>query len=241
MTAAELKQALAEQASDEVAASSKWFFKTGPGQYGEGDVFIGVRVPVIRKVCKEFKDLPLNEIAKLLDSEVHEHRLAAVILLASQYTRADEQKGRAIYELYLEKLYSGRVNNWDIIDSSAEYVVGKHLENTNRKLLYELAKSNDIWQRRVAIMSTFSYIKKGDASSTIELAKVLLHDNHDLIQKATGWMLRETGKRVDENLQTDFLNKHAHEMPRTMLRYAIENLTPQTRQYYMGLGKYRKK
>lgn len=235
MTAADVTRELATYASDADAVFLQRFFKTGVGQYGEGDVFIGVRVPITRKVCRQFKDLPLPEIAKLLDSEVHEHRLAAVILLGEQYARANEQKRQAIYDLYLEKLRQGRINNWDIIDISAEHVVGAHLKDNDQKTLFDLSKSQDLWQRRVAIISTFAYIKKGDPGTTLVLAEILLHDNHDLIQKATGWMLREVGKRVDEQLLTKFLDEYAHEMPRTMLRYSIEKLTPEKRQYYMSL------
>lgn len=235
MTAAAVIQELAKHSSDTDAAFLQRFFKTGAGEYGQGDVFIGVRVPMTRKVCRDFKDLALAEIAKLLDSEVHEHRLAAVILLGNQYARADEQKRQAIFDLYLEKLAQGRVNNWDIVDTSAEHIVGAHLQNTDRKQLHELAQSNEIWQRRVAIISTFAYIKQGDPTTTLELAEALLHDSHDLIQKATGWMLREVGKRVDEQLLIGFLDKHAHEMPRTMLRYSLEKLPPQKRQHYMRL------
>jgi 3-methyladenine DNA glycosylase AlkD len=234
MTAADVQKALQQYADATNASFAGRFFKTGKGQYGEGDIFIGVRVPQTRLVCKQFKDLPLAEIAKLLDSKVHEERLAAVILLSNQYPTAAEQKRQAIYDLYLEKLHSGRVNNWDIVDSSAEYVVGRHLEKTDRKLLYTLAKSKDLWRRRVAIIATFGYIKRGDPTTTLDIAEILLHDDQDLIHKAVGWMLREAGKKTEQKVLTDFLDKHAHEMPRTMLRYAIEKLDATQKSYYMA-------
>lgn len=233
MTAEEVKAALALYANSQNAESSGRFFKTDEGHYGAGDVFIGVRVPDTRAVCRVFKDLPLIEVRRLSESGIHEHRLAAVILLANAYAKADATRREQIYNAYLHALYDGRVNNWDLVDSSAEHVIGAHLYDTSRSLLFELAKSDDIWQRRVAIMATFHFIKKGDASTTFELAKVLLHDPHDLIQKAVGWMLREAGKRCDEKLLLDFLEHHAAVMPRTMLRYAIERLSIEQKTDFM--------
>lgn len=232
MTATDVKNALKARANADDAVFLQRFFKTGKGQYGEGDVFIGVRVPQTRAVCKQYKDLPLPEIQKLLDSPVHEHRLAAVILLANQYPNSTEQQKQAIFDLYLKNVYKGRVNNWDIVDTSAEHIVGAHLENRPQKLLYELAKSDDVWQRRVAMLSTFRFIKSGDPSTTLDLAEIFLSDRHDLIQKATGWMLREVGKKCNEKILTNFLDKHAHQMPRTMLRYAIERLPVQSQAWY---------
>ncbi len=235
MTAAEVKTALQKYANAEDAVFLQRFFKTGKGQYGEGDVFIGVRVPQTRQVCAAFKDLPLGEIQKLLDSPVHEHRLAAVILLAKQFRESSEQKQREIYDLYLLNVRKNRINNWDIIDTSAEYLVGAYLENRDKKVLLDMAKSDNIWQKRVAILATFRYIKAGDSSVTFDVIGIVLHDPHDLIQKATGWMLRETGKQIDESILTKFLDKHAHDMPRTTLRYALERLSPEQKAHYMGL------
>ncbi len=234
MTAEDVKDALQEHASPEDAVFLQRFFKTGDGQYGAGDTFIGVRVPQTRAVCKKFAALPLAEVEKLLASEVHEHRLAAVILLADAYKKADEPTRKEIYDFYLAAVYEGRVNNWDLVDASAEFIIGEYLYDKPRDLLFRLAKSESVWQRRVAMLSSFGFIKKGDATTALELAEVLLHDPHDLIQKAVGWMLREAGKRCDEKLLTDFLETHAAVMPRTTLRYAIERLSPAQKADFMA-------
>jgi 3-methyladenine DNA glycosylase AlkD len=238
VTAADVRAALQCHAVADDAVFLQRFFKTGPGQYGEGDQFIGVRVPQTRQVCKQFKDLPLGEVQKLLDSPVHEHRLAAVIILANMYPRASEPDRQKIYDLYLSNVYGGRINNWDIVDVTVESVVGAHLENRDRGVLFELARNDKVWQKRVALLATFRYIKKGDPSTTFDLIDIVLHDPHDLIQKATGWMLREIGKRIDEQLLIDFLDKHTATMPRTALRYAIEKLPQPTRAHYMGLKQH---
>lgn len=236
MHAANVKAALETYANADDAVFLQRFFKTGVGQYGEGDIFIGVRVPKTRLVCKTFKSLPLSEVQILLNSPVHEHRLAGLIIMTLQYPGASESGKKQLYDLYLTNVYAGRVNNWDLVDVSAERIVGLHLADKSKDILFELARSNDIWQRRVAVLSTFAYIKQGEPGVTIAVAEVLLHDTHDLIQKAVGWMLREVGKRVDEAILTDFLDKHAAVMPRTMLRYAIERLSTDKRTYYMQLG-----
>jgi 3-methyladenine DNA glycosylase AlkD len=233
LNARAVKNALALHASEADAAFLQGFFKTGPGQYGESDVFIGVRVPQTRAVCKRFRDLPLAEVQQLLDSPVHEHRLAALIILTLQYTRADEAGQRIIYELYLTNVTRGRINNWDLVDVSADRIVGQWARQTSDAVLFQLARRDNLWARRVAIISTFAFIKAGDPAVTVAIAKVLLHDQHDLLQKAVGWMLREVGKRVDRTVLTDFLDRYAHEMPRTMLRYAVEHLAPADRQRYM--------
>lgn len=236
MTAAQFMQELAVHGSDSDALFLQRFFKTGKGQYGEGDVFIGVRVPMTRQVCKNFKDLPLSEIQILFESPVHEHRLAAAILCANKYkaSKKDHTSQQKIFDLYLTNLRAGRVNNWDIVDVTTEYVIGEHEHSTDRELLFELAKSDNLWERRASIISTFAYIKAGDPTTTLQLAEILWQDRYDLMQKATGWMLREVGKRVDESLLIEFLNKHAHELPRTCLRYAIEKLPAEKRAYYMS-------
>jgi 3-methyladenine DNA glycosylase AlkD len=208
------------------------YFKDGAA----ADVFIGVRPPVTQKVCKEFKDLPLPQVQKLFDSKVHEHRQAAAILLVQRYKKADQAERAAIFELYLKNVRKGRVNNWDIVDMSAEYIIGPQVELTDRRLLDELAAAKDIWQRRVAIMSAFHYLKQGDAKTTLKLAEVLVDDPEDLIQKAVGWQLREVGKRCDRKLLVSFLDKHAATMPRTALRYSIEHFSPEEKKHYMGLA-----
>lgn len=234
MTAEDIKTALAAYARTDDTALLGRFFKTGEGQYGAGDVFIGVRVPDTRKVCKQYVQLPLVEVEKLLRSPVHEHRLAAVILMAYQFKKANSERQKEICDAYLKAVYDGYVNNWDIVDSSAEFIVGEYLWGRPRRLLFELAASDDLWQRRVAVLSSFAFIKKGDGSTTLKLAGLLLRDKEDLIQKAVGWMLREIGKRVDEALLIKFLDTHAAEMPRTMLRYAIERLALADRKKYMA-------
>lgn len=231
MKAKDFVSELQKCASDQDAAFLQRFFKTGPGEYGEGDQFIGVRVPDTRKVCGAFKDMEISEIQKLLDSPIHEHRLGGAIILANQYAKSENQ--RAIYELYLKNLKNNRINNWDIVDATVEGVVGAHLYQKDRKILFELARSSNIWERRASAVATFKFIKMGDASTTLEIADILLHDEHDLIQKAVGWMLREVGNRVDLSLLTSFLDKNAKNMPRTMLRYSIEKLSVDQRIKYM--------
>jgi len=235
LTAAEVSKALQIHAKADDAVFLQRFFKTGAGQYGEGDVFIGVRVPMTRAICKQFKGLPLPEVQKLLNSKVHEYRLAGLILLATAYPRATEPERQKIFDFYLKNVYAGRVNNWDLVDTSAEFIIGAHLVDRPRDLLLKLAKSDKLWERRVAMLSTFQFLKHGDPSTTLAVAEILLHDPHDLIQKAVGWMLRETGKKVDEALLIDFLEKHAATMPRTTLRYAIERLTPVQKQRFMQM------
>ncbi|HWU57287.1 MAG TPA: DNA alkylation repair protein [Microbacteriaceae bacterium] len=237
-TAADVMTALAAVASAEDAEFLQGFFKTGPGQYGEGDVFIGVRVPQTRAVAKQFAALPLAEIDDLLDSEVHEHRLAALILLNGAFARAsssrtrDDDERERLAAFYLAAVRRGRVNNWDLVDTSAEFVLGEYLFDRPRFLLFELAESDILWWRRVAVLSSFAFIKHGDASTTLELAALLLTDREDLMHKAVGWMLREVGKRVDRSLLVGFLDEHAAAMPRTMLSYATEHLDPGIRAAY---------
>lgn len=234
MKSSDVIHELAKHASDSDAIFLQRFFKSGPGEYGEGDQFIGVRVPVTRRICRQFQNLDLKEVKKLIKSPIHEHRLAGLIILTLQYGAADAHRKVKIFKLYLNSVYDGRVNNWDLVDVTAHLIIGPQAFD-DRKLLYDLAKSDDLWQKRVAIISSFYYIKRGDGSTTIDLAEILLHDQHDLIHKAVGWMLRELGKRADESLLTDFLDRHAHEMPRTMLRYSIERLSPDKKHYYMKM------
>lgn len=235
MRVVDLKRELAKVASDEYALSLARFFKTGPGGYGEGDIFIGVRVPDNRKVCRAYRSLPLAEVQELLMSQIHEHRLAAVIIMNEQFRRADQAGKRAIYEHYMSALHEGYINNWDIVDTSAGHIVGEYLRDTDRAALIKLAHSKNLWERRVAIIATSAYIGTGDGSTTLEQAQLLLHDREDLIHKAVGWMLREVGKRVDEAALTGFLDEYASQMPRTMLRYACERLSPTQRSYYYQL------
>ncbi|MBF6099769.1 DNA alkylation repair protein [Nocardia cyriacigeorgica] len=241
LTAEQVRAALAEHADPGDAVHLQRFFKTGPGQYGEGDVFIGVRVPATRAVAKRFAALPLTEIGALLDSPVHEERLAALIILNSRFAKAskprtfDEAARAEMVRFYLDAVRRGRVNNWDLVDVSAERIVGPWLLDKPRDLLFELAGSDSLWERRVALLSTFAFIKAGDASTTFAVAERLLGDRHDLIQKALGWMLREVGKRVDRQLLTDFLDRHAARMGRTALSYATEHLEPESRARYRAM------
>ncbi len=232
MRAEDVKAALQAHASDADAVNLQRFFKTGPGEYGEGDMFLGVRVPMIRKVCKEFRQLPLAEVQKLIESPFHEHRMAGLIILTLQYPRASTRAKNDIVELYMRELSKRNINNWDLVDVTCRHIVGEHVRG-DRAVLYKLAKSDNLWERRVSIISTFAYIARGDAATSIELAELLLHDQEDLMHKAVGWTLREVGKRCDEQLLRNFLNRHAHHMPRTALRYAIEHLPPADRQHYM--------
>jgi 3-methyladenine DNA glycosylase AlkD len=216
--------------SREQAEVSRRFFKTGPGEYGEGDVFLGIKVPVLRQLAKEFVDLPLNEVNKLLTSRIHEERLLALLMLVRRFERGEDSIRQQIFDLYLNN--TSTVNNWDLVDSSAPYIIGPFLMKKSRVLLYRLAKSKSLWERRIAIMSTFHFIKNGEFSETLKVAEILLADPEDLIHKAVGWMLREIGKR---HLQTEerFLKKYYQKMPRTMLRYAIEKFPQAQRQRYL--------
>ena len=233
--AGDVREALAAASVASDIPALQRYFKTGPGQYGEGDVFIGVRVPAVRAVVRGFRDLDENAIDELLDSPVHEHRLAALFVLVAQFGRADPAARKRITTRYVAAVRRGRVNNWDLVDSSAEFILGEFLLDRPRGLLSDLAVSDSVWDRRTAIISTFAFIKHGDASTTLEIADVLLTDPHDLVQKAVGWMLREIGKRVDPVLLTRYLDDNAERMPRTTLSYAIEHLSPDRRAHYRSL------
>ncbi len=206
------------------------FFKTGPGEYGEGDVFAGLAVPGIRKLARECRELNLPETIKLLQSPIHEARLLALFILIQAYTRADSALRQQIYDVYLQN--SRFINSWDLVDSSAEHIVGRHLRHCCREPLQKLAASSMIWERRIAIIATFHYIKLGEFSETFKVADMLLKDLEDLIQKAVGWMLREIGKR-DFEAEEAFLKTRYAQMPRTMLRYAIERFPEDLRQLYL--------
>ncbi len=230
MRAQDIKEQLKNLGNREQAAISQRFFKTGPGEYGEGDIFIGIKVPVLRKLVKEYPDLSLKDVKTLLRSKYHEERLLALLILVSKFKKGDVSTRQEIYDLYLKNTSS--VNNWDLVDLSAHYIVGPFLTNKSRAPLYRLAKSKSLWQRRIAIMSTFDFIKKGEFSETLKIAEMLLADREDLIHKAVGWMLREIGKRRLQSEET-FLKKHYQKMPRTMLRYAIEKFPEPKRKRYL--------
>jgi 3-methyladenine DNA glycosylase AlkD len=237
-TAADVQAALAAVASPEGAAGAARFFKSAPGQYGEGDVFIGVRVPATRAVVKRSEALPLAETTVLLESAVHEHRLAGLLILVKQYERArsvqahDDAARARLADFYLDAVRRGRVNNWDLVDSSAPTLVGDYVFDRPRDVMFELAESSVLWHRRVAVIGSYGLILRGDASTTLELAARLLGDREDLMHKAVGWMLREVGKRVDRALLIRFLDENAPRMPRTALSYAAEHLDPELRAHY---------
>lgn len=235
LTAKLVQEALAAIASPERAKGSAWFFKTGPGQYGEGDRFIGVSVPEQRKIAKQFRALPLPEVAKLLASPVHEHRLCALLILVLQHQTAKNagEPERPIVDFYLEHL--DHVNNWDLVDSSAPYILGDWIVGHpgDAKVLTMLADSEELWRERVAMVATAALIRVGRFDATLMLAERFLVHPHDLMHKATGWMLREVGKQ-DEAALKRFLDAHAAAMPRTMLRYAIERLPAADRAIYLA-------
>jgi len=206
------------------------FFKTGKGQYGEGDVFIGVTVPQSRLISKKYQTISLKEIVRLLKDKRHEVRLCALLILVDQFKQADESARKKIYEFYLARL--NLVNNWDLVDLSAYHIVGEYLMDKDRKILRRLAKSKHLWTERVAIVSTFAFIRKGQLQDTFEIAEILLKHPHDLLHKAVGWMLREAGKRNEVALKR-FLEENAMVMPRTMLRYAIEKFDERERKRYL--------
>lgn len=234
MGISQLRARLRKIASPADAEFLQRFFKTAPGEYGAGDRFIGIRVPLTRKLAKEFAALPRRDIIALLHSPIHEERLLALILLVNAFERADEAGRAEIYKLYIKHLDS--VNNWDLVDVSAPRIVGRHLAGRSRKILFRFARSRNLWHRRMAVLATFYFISARDFADSLRLAELLLDDKHDLIHKAVGWMLREIGKR-DEALLKHFLDRHAARMPRTMLRYAIEKLPARKRQRYLRAGK----
>ena len=224
----ELKKEFKSIADPKKADILKKFFKTGPGEYGEGDIFLGVTVPEIRKLSKKYRDLGTEEVLTLLHSKFHEERLLSLLIMIEKFQ--DEKNRRKIYDLYLKN--TKYINNWDLVDLSAYKIVGVYLIDKPRDVLYTMAKSGSLWERRISIITTYCFIKNNEFKETIKIAKMLLYDDHDLIHKAVGWMLREIGKK-DLNLEKQFLSKYHKKMPRTMLRYAIEKFPKKDREYYM--------
>ncbi len=229
-TLSKLRGDLKALATKQKAEASAWFFKTGKGQYGEGDKFLGVTVPEQRKVARKYRELPLAEVKKLLASPWHEHRLVALFILVDQFENGDEKMRKSIYNLYLKN--TRYVNNWDLVDSSAYKIVGEYMFTHSRKQLYTLARSKDLWKQRIAIIATARFIQDNQYDDTLKISKILLHHEHDLIHRAVGWMLREVGKR-DQKVEEEFLGKYYKVMPRTMLRYAIEKFSKSKKSYYM--------
>jgi len=231
-----IKQIISElegYGSPERAKHSLRFFKTGKGEYGESDLFYGASVPEMRIVAKKYKDASFDDVQGLLENKYHECRLVALMILVDKYRRAktDSEK-KSIYKVYLKN--TKYINNWDLVDLSAHNIVGAYIyeHKDEIKTFYKLVDSKDLWQKRIAIISTFYFIKKGELDATLNMAEMLIHDKHDLIHKATGWMLREIGKR-DQNIEEKFLQKHYKNMPRTMLRYAIERFDDKKKEFYM--------
>lgn len=233
------KKELKKFATKERAKNNAWFFKTGKGEYGEGDIFLGVTVPNVRKVVKSFlSEASLDDAVELLQSKYHEERLAGCILMVELFKKAtkmeDEKTCERIYKTYLKN--TDRINNWDLVDVSCHVIVGNYLFNKDRKILYKLVKSKSLWERRIAIVSTAYFIKQGDYQDTFKICELLLNDKEDLIHKACGWMLREVGKNCGQETLNIFLEKYKNNMPRTMLRYAIEKHHPIERAKILAVG-----
>jgi len=227
MKADDVKQELKKLADPKQAKLLQGFFKTGKGEYGEGDIFLGIKVPIQRKVAKQFKELELKEIQELIDSKIHEHRLVGLLILVDKY---EKNPNKRIVDFYLSNTIN--INNWDLVDLTSHKILGHYLLDKDRSILYELAKSNDLWEKRISMISTAAFINKKDFKETLKIAEILLHDKHDLIHKAVGWMLREVGKK-DQEVEENFLKKHYKTMPRTMLRYAIEKFEETKRKAYL--------
>jgi 3-methyladenine DNA glycosylase AlkD len=231
VAATTIHREMTELANPARAALVGRFFKTAPGEYGAGDHFLGIAVPVLRKLAVKYQGASLRVLTRLLRSRWHEERLLALLILVRQYAKGDPARREAIYRLYLR--HTARINNWDLVDCSAEHIVGAHLRDATRARLLTLARSKNLWERRIAILATFHDIKRGEFDRTLQIARILRNDPHDLIHKAVGWMLREIGKR-HRNVEEAFLQRHATRMPRTMLRYAIEHFPERLRQQYLN-------
>jgi 3-methyladenine DNA glycosylase AlkD len=231
ITAKEISKRLQKMGNKEDARFLQGFFKTGAGQYGQGDIFLGIRVPATRKLAKEYAALPFKEALPLLKSPFHEVRLFALIFLVNAFAKSDASTQKKIYDLYLAN--TNYINSWDLVDISAPNIVGAYLLTKSKKPLYQLAKSKSLWERRISILATFYFIKNKQFDDSLKIAKILLKDKEDLIHKASGWMLREIGKR-DIKIEEAFLQKHCRIMPRTMLRYSIERFTPSKRHMYLN-------
>jgi len=229
-TLEDIRQKLRNMADPESAAHSLRFFKTGEGQYGEGDVFLGIRVPVLRKIARTFKGISLDLCAGLLESPYHEERMFALIVLANQFQKAGPKDQESIYHLYRDN--TRYVNNWDLVDVSAPVIVGGYFMDKNPRPLVDLVKSRNLWERRISMVATWAFIRRGQPDLTFRIAEILICDTEDLIHKAVGWMLREAGKRNLPALE-EFLRRHYKKMPRTMLRYAIEKLDDERRRAYL--------
>lgn len=231
-TVDDLRKELYKKADRKKAELLQRFFKTGKGEYGEGDLFLGITVPDSRKIAVKFREIDFTGLALLISGKFHEERLIALLILVLKFEKADAPGQKKIYDFYIKnKKY---INNWDLVDLTAPKIVGAYLEDKDRGLLYTFARSKNIWDRRIAMLSCFHYICKGDCRDAMKIAEILKNDKHDLIQKAVGWMLRESGKRCSRKTEEEFLEKNCRTMPRTMLRYAIEKFPQKTRQFYLN-------
>lgn len=227
----ELKKNIRKFASPKKAKVYQRFFKTGKGEYGEGDVFLGLTVPQSRKIAVKYKDLPFSEIKSLLKSKIHEERLIAVLIVVHSFEKGTESERNKIYNFYLKN--TRYINNWDLVDLSAYKIVGQYLMTKSKNILFRLARSKNIWERRISIIATYAFIKDGRSQEALKISEMLLKDENDLIHKAVGWMLREVGKNCSKELLEDFLKKHYKEMPRTALRYAIEKFPKKLQKNYL--------
>ena len=230
MSLKKLKFDLLKYSDKKKAKIVQRFFKTGPGEYAEGDIFLGITVPMLRILSKRYQSLAFNETLQLLKSRIHEERLLSLLILILKYRKVDLSEKRKIYKAYLN--HSKYVHNWDLVDVSAKHIIGDFLKDKDRTPLYKLARSDSLWERRIAILSTFYFIENNDFEDTLKIAEILISDPHDLIHKAVGWMLREVGKR-DRDSEERFLKKYYTAMPRTMLRYAVERFPESKRQAYL--------
>ncbi|MFC1822515.1 DNA alkylation repair protein [Thermodesulfobacteriota bacterium] len=230
MNVKEIRKTLKSLSNPAIAEHSQRFFKTGEGEYSAGDKFLGIRVPVLRKQVRKYKSISIKETLQLLNSAYHEERLFALLMLVEKYSKGSSEEKTNIYQHYLNN--TKFINNWDLVDSSAGYIVGAYLEDKDKQPLYELAKSNNLWERRISIISTFHMIKKNDFKDALEISRILKNDTEDLIHKAVGWMLREIGKR-NPSVERAFLKKYYKGLPRTMLRYAIEKFPEKEREKYL--------
>ena len=227
----QIKKELNSLASKKDAQILQRFFKTGVGEYGEGDIFLGIRVPIQRQIVKKYWEMDLKDLESLLKTKIHEYRLGALLILVKKFETGDERLKKKIFNLYLKN--TKYINNWDLVDLSAPNIVGNYLLDKDRGILYKLAKSKSLWERRISVLACFSFIRNQEAKDILKISQILLKDEHDLIHKAVGWMLRELGKRVDQGLEERFLTKYYKSMPRTMLRYAIERFSESKRKYYL--------
>jgi len=217
-------------ADSEQAKILQRFFKTGKGEYGEGDIFLGIKVPVQREIAKKYYELSLPKIQELLKSKIHEHRMTGIIILNQKYKKSKQEDKENIFNFYLNNIK--KINNWDLVDLSAPIIIGDFLLDKDKKILYELTRSENLWEKRIAIISTYTFIRKQEFEDALAISELLLNDTHDLIHKAVGWMLREIGKR-DLEVEENFLKQHYKNMPRTMLRYAIERFDEDKRKKYL--------